>query len=306
MARSAEAIEKRAMKRNRTEEDQRRADAKGMQKQLENVMALAKRQKLSVSEPMFNERDGKKEEANAKMEGLQATVSPIVKPCDVSNPLDEPGAWKCPGCDNYNFASRSVCHSKTCEEKRPAGTFVPPRAKKARVRHDEATSKKQVWVKQAGQQTMAQNQELRKRYLETGGEGMDEADVNRAKTLYERDERKKKKKETKVKSKSKLAPQSMDEGAPQSSSNKKNTVNDSIGTEQSGPQKRAKNQHLRKRYLETGGVGMAEEDVNRARILIERDERKKKNERNNNTGRLKIKQARRGAHTEAGREKQGW
>ena len=36
--------------------------------------------------------------------------------------LQEQGAWTCPGCNNQNYASRSVCHSKTCNERRPAAS----------------------------------------------------------------------------------------------------------------------------------------------------------------------------------------
>lgn len=117
--------------------------------------------------------------------------------------LNEPGSWICPGCKNHNFASRNACHSKTCDEKRPAGIPVPPRFQHptAKPRHDPDTSKTMKWAEQASTDTVENNQALRKRYKETGGEGMTQADVTRAKLLLERDERKKQKKELKKKKK---------------------------------------------------------------------------------------------------------
>ena len=110
--------------------------------------------------------------------------------------LAEPGSWVCASCTNHNFASRAVCNSKTCNNKRPAHVIVPPRFQhpSKKSRHDPATSKKMKWGAQASAETVDKNQDLRKRYVETGGEGMEEADVARAKLLLERDERKKRKK----------------------------------------------------------------------------------------------------------------
>ena len=129
------------------------------------------------------------------------------------DPLGEPGAWHCKGCGNKNFPSRSSCHSKTCDEKRPAGVFVPPRYKRpTSSRHDESTSKNQKWPKQADQSTLELNGALRKRYLETGGEGMKEEDVNRAKILIARDERKKDKKKMRSQAKGPVKSQLLTQG----------------------------------------------------------------------------------------------
>jgi len=148
--------------------------------------------------------------------------------------LKEPGSWICKGCNNHNFASRHVCHSKTCDERRPAGVHVPPRFQfpastyrrdppastyrrdptvrltsglptlNPKSRHDPTTSKTMKWAEQASTETLEKNQDLRKRYMETKGEGMEEADVARAKLLLERDERKKQKKELRKKGKGRM------------------------------------------------------------------------------------------------------
>jgi hypothetical protein len=117
------------------------------------------------------------------------------------NPLDEPGSWVCHRCSNHNFPSRNICHSKTCQERRPCGIMKPSKVikidkkRKNVMRHDPKTSKKLKWAEQADASKIAENQELRKRYSESGGEGMAQADIIRAKTLLERDERKRQKKE---------------------------------------------------------------------------------------------------------------
>ncbi len=51
------------------------------------------------------------------------------------------------------------------------------------------------WAPQASESTIKANEELKKRYLEAGGEGMTEEEVSRAKMLVERSKRKKEKKE---------------------------------------------------------------------------------------------------------------
>lgn len=179
MARSQDAMRKRAEKRNRSLPEQRRADGTDMRKQLEKEN-VAKRIKTEGQAPQETAVPEKHPHPRA--------------PSSTDNsPLNEPGAWKCPGCGNHNFASRQSCHSVTCAEQRPAGVVVPPPYKKP-VRHDPSTSKFQKWAKQADSQTVSQNQELRKLYLKTNGTGMDSDDVERAKILIARDERKKKKK----------------------------------------------------------------------------------------------------------------
>lgn len=128
---------------------------------------------------------------------------------DPPNTLQEPGAWKCPSCENQNFASRHKCRSATCNTKRPLGVFVPPKFKSGDGDGEKKESTK--WPAQAGEERIQHNEYLRKRYLETMGgesgdagassEGMSEEDIARAKLLIERDERKKLQKEVKNKNK---------------------------------------------------------------------------------------------------------
>ena len=129
------------------------------------------------------------------------------------NPLQEPGAWKCPSCENQNFASRHKCRSATCNTKRPMGVFVPPKFKSGDGNTDGEKKESTKWPAQAGEERIQHNEYLRKRYLETvggdaggdvgakAGEGMSEEDIARAKLLIERDERKKLQRETKKKNK---------------------------------------------------------------------------------------------------------
>mmetsp|Transcript_5488 Transcript_5488/g.8367 ORF Transcript_5488/g.8367 Transcript_5488/m.8367 type:complete len:253 (-) Transcript_5488:235-993(-) len=235
MPRSADAIRRRAEKRNRTIAEQRRADAEDWKKQAERAAAATggetnskKRQKTiqkpsslqsdKQSPPSSNgnsTKDANPSVKSAEAHGLKERPIGNTKPDDTCkdssavekqlqstnsvtpNPLDEPGAWLCSKCGNHNFASRNSCHSKTCDEKRPDGVFVPPRQKKKPVRHDPATSRKHEWGEQADEDKIARNQFLRKQYLETGGDGMTEEDISRAKLLLERDARKKQKKSMK-------------------------------------------------------------------------------------------------------------
>mmetsp|Transcript_1639 Transcript_1639/g.3514 ORF Transcript_1639/g.3514 Transcript_1639/m.3514 type:complete len:234 (-) Transcript_1639:4-705(-) len=226
MARSTEAIRKRALKRNRTVQDQRKADSTDIaageererKKRSQNAQGEKKDKTTDDHVPVAKTGGGGDEDAATKKSKTTIKKTPEKEnqtPVDdgkndkekerTNDPaLKEPGSWICPGCKNHNFASRHACHSKTCDEKRPAGVHVPPRfqhpdttAKSSR--HDPATSKTMKWAEQASTDTVENNQALRKRYKETGGEGMEEGDVTRAKLLLERDERKKQKKELKKK-----------------------------------------------------------------------------------------------------------
>jgi hypothetical protein len=286
MARSQDAMRKRAEKRNRTLTEQRKADSADMRKQLEQE-AAAKKQRMmdtaaasikSSAEPVGHygppilpvgtqttsntkpnlevekkaaaapaaPMDKKEEHISTNRTAATDTrtdtrtinsnsSSNIINNVKKSDPLDEQGSWKCPGCYNHNFASRSVCNSKTCSEQRPAGIPLPiqrhlqpsqqhlqPSLQRQRPpppnnnhsnnnnnnkrpnnshrpkgRHDVATSKSQSWAQQADDATLAQNQALRQKLVESGGtgDGMDETDIKRAKTLIARDERKKQKKQ---------------------------------------------------------------------------------------------------------------
>lgn len=167
-------------------------------------------------------------------------------------------------------------------------------------RHDKETSKKLVWNRQADTKTLSKNQELRQRYKETSGEGMDAADVERATLLIARDQRKQEKK--KKKTKSEEAPTKTNAEVPAKSSE---TTEEKVGTStptkaqeettveaddtskttsttkkgkkksSEAQAKRDQNKALRKLYLETDGKGMREDHMERAKLLIARDEKKK-------------------------------
>jgi hypothetical protein len=235
----------------------------------------------------------------------QAEVQDMKRPKD--SPMDETGAWKCPQCNNHNFASRRVCNSKTCNQRRPSHIPAPPRRdqpgpswrcscgrknyesreicfnnycgrpkpediKKTKKppRHDESTSKKVVWANQADGASLSKNQDLRKRYLETNGEGMEPEDVERAKILIARDERKSQKKGSLTQTKTSETPDSAVEPI-ETTTEKKQKQNDKEDSKST----RDKNKALRKRFKETGGEGMKPERIERAKQLIERDERKR-------------------------------
>jgi hypothetical protein len=327
MARSQDAMRKRADKRNRTLPEQRKADSADMRKRLEEEAAVKKQRMIQHANASMQidttpvghygptkttsskaeeiqpnlKHPEKAEKAASSVVAPAAAAAPMVKtekkaaPMDkkeetITNkttdtetrtdtdaetrtykrtngtvhkygskkidPLSEQGSWKCPGCQNHNFASRSTCNSKTCNETRPADCLRPiqrhlqasqqhlipslqrqrpvaePAAAAAasdnsngkrpapaqrerepnsnskrpfnnrdkRGRHDVNTSKTQSWAVQSDDATLAQNRELRRKLAESPGgtgEGMDEEDVKRAKTLIARDERKKQKKQEK-------------------------------------------------------------------------------------------------------------
>ena len=104
MARSEEALQRRAAKRQRTVEEQRIID-------LENL----KRQKLQ-------QKNNTPSSSNAFPQQQQRQGDN-----SGGDPMKESGAWKCPQCNNENFASRRWCNSKTCNEPRPAHISAPPR-----------------------------------------------------------------------------------------------------------------------------------------------------------------------------------
>ena len=258
------------------------------------------------------------------------------------DPMKEAGAWICPKCSNSNFASRRYCNSKTCDEPRPFNadydrkrnnnnnnnnirrSSMPPRSSSRNtpsstsrptkvVRHDEATSKKLVWAEQADPKKLSKNQELRQRYLDCGGDGMTQEDIDRAKILLARDERKKSKrsKTTATKSSSTIETKSMDNNTPSSSlvddaidtdnknekeETKETTTSTELNREEAdtskqedkkkeqrrerkksndSKSKRDQNAALRRLYLETNGRGMKPDQIERAKLLIARDERKK-------------------------------
>ena len=307
MARSEEAIRRRALKRHRTEEEQRKADRLDMLRQQEGTTESAR--------PPHPSSDSEKRDYSAPAKKPRIIGKERSNPnhnCD--DPMKEPGAWICPKCQNSNFASRRYCNSNTCDEPRPSQNGAPvsairqkprPTATTAgertwlqqqqlrRPRHDEATSKKLVWDKQADSKRLLNNQELRKRFVETGGEGMMEEDAERAKILIARDERRKAKRSKKAVPGTSSETESP---ATPSTDNNKNIATSESETEKkklsdtetmaetkkkkkdkgsNAKAKRDQNNSLRRLYLETGGKGMKAEQVERAKLLIARDERKR-------------------------------
>jgi len=305
MPRSEEAIHRRAAKRQRTVEEQRVFDLKDMRTAENN-----------------KKKKGNEENHHAKQEGhvSKGSTSTPSKPTKIvlneseNDPLKEPGAWKCLSCGNENFASRNWCNSKTCNERRPADSFpavsgwhtkTHSTAKPFRhqqqqqqqperriPRHDPQTSKVVVWSKQADRTMMNKNQELRRLYLETNGEGMSTDDVERAKILIARDERKQQKKR---KNHNGTEEQKDNQSTPEqsetvtlvlpSSQESTGTVPTTMTTSSTvaspgeggvDPRiQRKLNKALRKRYATSGGEGMSEENKERVKILMARHERKR-------------------------------
>lgn len=312
MARSEDAIRRRALKRQRTEEEQRHVDAKA----IEQVKDKKRKQQQKQQHQSQDDSNKGQQESKNKPE----------------NPLDEIGAWKCPGCGNENFASRNWCNSKTCNEQRPS--YVPhprslDRERKAsssafdtesgmkentwictscqyenfifrdvcngpscqqprpsdiivttkerkppkQQRHDPETSKPLVWSKQADPVTLSKNQMLRQRYIETGGEGMSEEEMQRAKVLIERDERKRLKKLQK--NTQKVTEESKDEAVTTKVTSPTDTLPSQTTAILDSKAQMSKNKRLRERFLATGGKNMTPNDIERAKLLLARDERKR-------------------------------
>jgi hypothetical protein len=318
MARSDEAIRRRALKRQRTEEEQRAFDRNN------KVEKKHKQQPKPVQTTV-----------------LDAPKDGHTNDDDEYDPLKEPGAWKCPGCGNGNFASRQWCNSKTCDERRPihipAPTSSATRTKRPikdfknhyepnpfdeegawtcpscqfqnfasrerckgfqcnekrptgngqsaanngtsnssrrLPRHDLETSKVVVWSKQADASTLNKNQQLRRKYQETNGEGMSVDDIERAKILIARDDRKRQKK---LKDMTGEESTSRVEIKDESAKPTEDPATDEVVDLKV---QRKLNKTLRRRYVATGGEGMSEDDIERAKVLIARDERKRQKQSN--------------------------
>ena len=97
-------------------------------------------------------------------------------------------------------------------------------------------------------------------------------EVERAKILIARDERKRQKKEENSRKKTK---NEIVETTKDASPSFRETKESSLNTK-SFKSNRDQNKALRERYLETFGEGMKPEQTARAKILIARDERKRK------------------------------
>lgn len=231
MARSAESLQRRALKRNRSVEEQKTIDSKKA-KQVKNqkLVAIA------------------------------------------------PGAWKCPACATQNFASRYICHAKNCQEPKPESSSSkqkPPSTKvetpkastkRSPVSSDASASKRQKleeavekvieWsTPQASASQIEYNKKLRERYINKNS-SLTESELERARILVSRDERKRQKK-----------------NRTNTSSGNKNAA--SLPTEPlASKDQHKRNKSLLKKFKKTGGEGMAEEDVVRAKQLLARKERK--------------------------------
>eukprot|EP00562_Extubocellulus_spinifer_P032630 CAMPEP_0178731442 /NCGR_PEP_ID=MMETSP0699-20121125/30042_1 /TAXON_ID=265572 /ORGANISM="Extubocellulus spinifer, Strain CCMP396" /LENGTH=469 /DNA_ID=CAMNT_0020383509 /DNA_START=52 /DNA_END=1461 /DNA_ORIENTATION=+ len=162
MARSAAALARRAAKRNRSEQEQRRADYADERKRQERLLLTSKKQNDT---------------------SCAAAETSTEKP---SSTTANGAAMRRLGTDP---SSRSTS-SRPCTR-----TVTPPRCKsKKNVKHKLQNGAALKWNKQASPEQIAHNVTLRKRYVETNGIGMSAEDVDRAKTLIARDERRKTKK----------------------------------------------------------------------------------------------------------------
>lgn len=315
MARSEEALQRRAEKRQRTVEEQRKIDLENHKRQKvqqNNTPPPPKQQQEENTggDPMkeigawkcpqcHNENFASRRWCNSKTcneprpahiaapprrSTMEASRSRLqqrqMQRRRAPHPLDEPGSWICDSCGNKNFASRDVCYNRSCLQARPTGgSPFSNNNKKPNPRHDEATSKKLVWASQANQETMSKNQRLRKEYLQTQGEGMEPEDIERAKILIARDERKKNKRKKESSPPPPLSSSKGEEEEPIKaipSPDDKSASNETKEKRGGEKSKRDKNKALRKLYQETGGKGMKPEDIDRAKQLLERDERKRK------------------------------
>ena len=195
MARSEEAIRRRAEKRNKSVAEQRRAD--------------------------FTDAKKGKERQAAKEAKARGGAAPIVAPPKAATTPASPSKPPKDG-NTANTTKRTV---------------TPPRKKtnksaKHKIKRGGAGNSKKPqtapaanqWAKQATPEQIERNATLRKQYLETNGEGMSEEDVQRAKALILRDERKKAKKAERAKMKlenAAAAKKKKDESSKSKSSKKK-------------------------------------------------------------------------------------
>ena len=257
MARSEEAILRRALKRDRTEGQQRHADRMDMNRQAQKQKVLNE----SNNSKLPRKQDRKEENS-----------------CQRSQTFRQ---------DRRNAGLPNKRIPKESRRKPP---------NKKRPRHDEETSKKLVWADQASSTTLMRNQDLRKRYRETNGEGMDAKDVERAKLLIARDERKRQKKKRKSSETETDTKESTLSNSVTNEEDKTSTGKDRAITEESvqhqqplshnsnskkrkklsdAQSRRDQNKALRQLYLTTNGKGMKEDQIERAKLLIARDIKKK-------------------------------
>ena len=173
MARSKEAIRRRAQKRNRTVEEQQKIDWQTHQKQLEQ------REEHEKGRNTTNNHDGASSLSccHANKTTNPVTSSPEHRDRDLVGDKSESlngGAG--------TAASSSRQGSPDSLRRRQSNTTTP-------------TTTNPSWGKQADANTIEGNRRLRQEYLKTGGIGMSLADQERARILIARDERKHEKKQ---------------------------------------------------------------------------------------------------------------
>jgi hypothetical protein len=170
MTRSDEATARRAAKRKRSVEEQRRADAAYDTKKWEafeaacaggGPHAIGGHATTAVAPPQ-PERVGV---GSAKQ-------TPVAAAQPAADAAAHPKDWKCPACGNLNWARRAACNSKTCQAR---------------------ASEKSAWAPQADADKIQANMQLRHRYA-TDRASLTPDEVARAEALLARDEKKRQKK----------------------------------------------------------------------------------------------------------------
>jgi hypothetical protein len=206
--------------------------------------------------------------------------------------MTEPGAWDCPSCGFQNYASRDKCFSRSCGQPRPGSSSNTTNSvskssanSSKRKRHDPETSKQLVWSKQADATILTKNQELRERYRTTSGEGMTQEEIDRAKILVARDQRKRQQKgashsatepEKCCEENTTKNPGQVDKAILVSSENtSKGEAMEQKDSKRQSKSQKDRNKILLERYKESKGQGMTEDEVERAKLLLARAERKK-------------------------------
>lgn len=261
MPRSEEAILRRALKRNRTEEEQRHADRihwnrQTLEQRRNHETEFETKKRLQVSKHSAHNR---KED---RMLGITSS-----------------------------YATNSINTT--------TGRCIPnlskmPRKKQNNPRHDVETSKKLVWARQSDSKTISRNKELRELFRQTGGKGMDTEDVERAKVLLARDHRKQERKKRNMNKTAGVTNKKLTESSDtakkesDSLSNKKEVLAQEEIKQRDGnlestkkgrksteaQSQRDQNKALRVLYLKTGGKGMEEDQIKRAKLLFVRIKKK--------------------------------
>lgn len=308
MARSKDALERRAAKRGRSVDEERMVE----------VTKKAARQ----SQP--------EKKRHPPQHDLTATTT---NDSAYERALNEPGAWQCPSCGNHNFASRDTCRSTTCRAERIAtiaegGDWSGNRPRHPPAparRHDLTTSKTLSWpVAAATRERLSENQRLRRLYyslqttttattttptitmatdsrersgsISSSGRSpsllLTAEEMERAEILIQRDERKKQKKAIKKKltagatrnveeeEKQEQLPQTSDDGEKKNRQRSvdelsSSSVDSPITTLPDNKLQNKLNKALRKKFAKTGANGMSDQEIARYHLLVARQERKR-------------------------------